>query len=73
MPDDCVVGEVNGGWRVARTTLANERVSLSQTWAFGCGVPELLKAARAAADAPLGADRAGWSARAMRSTCSGCG
>ena len=35
VPDDCVVGEVNGGWRVARTTLANERVSLSQTWTFG--------------------------------------
>jgi 3-oxochol-4-en-24-oyl-CoA dehydrogenase len=54
VPDDCVVGEVNGGWRVARTTLANERVSLSQTWAFGCGVPELLKVAAAAADPPLG-------------------
>jgi 3-oxochol-4-en-24-oyl-CoA dehydrogenase len=54
VPDDCVVGEVNGGWRVARTTLANERVSLSQTWAFGSGVPELLKVANAAADPPLG-------------------
>jgi 3-oxochol-4-en-24-oyl-CoA dehydrogenase len=54
VPDDCVVGEVNGGWRVARTTLANERVSLSQTWTFGSGVPELLKVATAAADAPLG-------------------
>jgi 3-oxochol-4-en-24-oyl-CoA dehydrogenase len=54
VPDDCVVGEVNGGWRVARTTLANERVSLSQSWAFGSGVPELLQVARAAPDAPLG-------------------
>jgi 3-oxochol-4-en-24-oyl-CoA dehydrogenase len=53
VPDDCVVGEVNGGWRVARTTLANERVSLSQTWTFGSGVPELLKVAKAAAGAPL--------------------
>jgi alkylation response protein AidB-like acyl-CoA dehydrogenase len=53
VPDDCVVGEVNGGWRVARTTLANERVSLSQTWTFGCGVPELLSVAKVAADAPL--------------------
>ncbi len=53
VPDGCVVGEVNGGWRVARTTLANERVSLSQTWAFGSGVPELLKVANAAADPPL--------------------
>ncbi len=54
VPDDCVVGEVNGGWRVARTTLANERVSLSQSWALGSGVPELLQVARAAPDAPLG-------------------
>jgi 3-oxochol-4-en-24-oyl-CoA dehydrogenase len=54
VPDDCVVGEVNGGWRVARTTLANERVALSQSWAFGSGVPELLQVARAAPDAPLG-------------------
>ncbi len=55
VPDECVVGEVNGGWRVARTTLANERVSLSQTWTFGSGVPEMLKVARAAADPSLGA------------------
>ncbi len=53
VPDDCVVGEVNGGWRVARTTLANERVSLSQTWAFGSGVADLLQVAKAAADPPL--------------------
>ncbi len=43
VPDDRVVGEVNDGWRVARTTLANERVSLSQSWTFGCGVPELVE------------------------------
>jgi 3-oxochol-4-en-24-oyl-CoA dehydrogenase len=48
VPDDCVVGEVNGGWRVARTTLANERVSLSQSWTFGSGVAELLQVAKAA-------------------------
>ena len=35
VPDDCVVGEVDGGWRLARTTLANERVSLSSDTAFG--------------------------------------
>jgi alkylation response protein AidB-like acyl-CoA dehydrogenase len=35
VPDDCVVGEVNGGWKLARTTLANERVSLSTDSAFG--------------------------------------
>jgi 3-oxochol-4-en-24-oyl-CoA dehydrogenase len=46
VPDRQVVGEVNGGWRVARTTLANERVSLSQSWTFGCGVPELVNSVR---------------------------
>ena len=46
VPDHHVVGEVNGGWRVARTTLANERVSLSSSWTFGCGVPELLDSVR---------------------------
>src|SRR6266487_1156967 len=53
VPDDCLVGGVNGGWRVARTTLANERVSLSQSWAFGSGVPELLQVAGAADEVPL--------------------
>jgi 3-oxochol-4-en-24-oyl-CoA dehydrogenase len=52
VPDDQVVGEVNGGWRVARTTLANERVSLSRSWAFGCGVPELLAQVQAGSVAP---------------------
>jgi alkylation response protein AidB-like acyl-CoA dehydrogenase len=42
VPDDCVVGEINGGWKVARSTLANERVSLSQSWTSGFGVSELL-------------------------------
>ena len=35
VPDECVVGEVDGGWKLARTTLANERVSLSSDSAFG--------------------------------------
>ncbi|HEY0904380.1 MAG TPA: acyl-CoA dehydrogenase family protein [Marmoricola sp.] len=29
VPDACVVGEVDGGWRLARTTLANERVAMA--------------------------------------------
>ncbi|ADG80375.1 Acyl-CoA dehydrogenase domain protein OS=Tsukamurella paurometabola (strain ATCC 8368 / DSM/ CCUG 35730 / CIP 100753 / JCM 10117 / KCTC 9821 / NBRC 16120/ NCIMB 702349 / NCTC 13040) OX=521096 GN=Tpau_3797 PE=3 SV=1 [Tsukamurella paurometabola] len=29
VPDECVVGDVDGGWRLARTTLANERVAMS--------------------------------------------
>lgn len=29
VPDDCLVGEVDDGWRLARTTLANERVAMA--------------------------------------------
>jgi alkylation response protein AidB-like acyl-CoA dehydrogenase len=52
VPDDLVVGEVNGGWRVARTTLANERVSLSQSWTFGCGAADLLEVVRGLGETP---------------------
>lgn len=31
VPDDCVVGEVNDGWKLARTTLSNERVAMAGT------------------------------------------
>jgi alkylation response protein AidB-like acyl-CoA dehydrogenase len=44
VPDDCVVGEVDGGWRLARTTLANERVAMSSGSAFPSGAEELLEA-----------------------------
>ena len=54
VPDDCLVGQVNGGWKIARTTLANERVSLAGSWTFGSGVDQLLEVARAAADPPFG-------------------
>ncbi len=30
VPDECVVGEVDDGWRLARTTLANERVAMAE-------------------------------------------
>ncbi len=53
VPDECVVGEINQGWRIARTTLANERVSLAGSWASGTGTAELLQAARAAGSQPL--------------------
>ncbi|WP_242893359.1 acyl-CoA dehydrogenase [Actinomadura litoris] len=42
VPDDQVVGEVDRGWRVARDTLSNERVTLSTGGGLGMGVPELL-------------------------------
>jgi alkylation response protein AidB-like acyl-CoA dehydrogenase len=44
VPDDCVVGDVDGGWRLARTTLANERVAMSSGSAFPSGAEELLEA-----------------------------
>ncbi len=61
VPDDCVVGEIDGGWRLARTTLANERVSLSSDSAFGGALEGVL--ARVAADPdrqdPVTLDRLG--------------
>ena len=35
VPDDCVVGNVDEGWDAARTTLANERVSMGSGSSFG--------------------------------------
>src|SRR5260370_19140098 len=52
VPGDLVVGEVNGGWKVARTTLANERVSLSQSWTFGCGAADLLEVVAGLGESP---------------------
>jgi alkylation response protein AidB-like acyl-CoA dehydrogenase len=42
VPDEQVVGEVNGGWRLARTTLANERVAMGSGSSVGEAVEELL-------------------------------
>jgi alkylation response protein AidB-like acyl-CoA dehydrogenase len=44
VPDDCVVGDVDGGWKLARTTLANERVAMSSGSAFPSGAEDLLRA-----------------------------
>ncbi|HEX5256008.1 MAG TPA: acyl-CoA dehydrogenase [Mycobacterium sp.] len=43
VPDELVVGEVNDGWRLARTTLANERVAMANGTALGNPMEELLK------------------------------
>ncbi|MDT7772452.1 MAG: 3-oxochol-4-en-24-oyl-CoA dehydrogenase [Pseudonocardiales bacterium] len=45
VPDDCVVGEVGGGWALARTTLANERVAMGGGSSLGAAVERLLAAA----------------------------
>lgn len=44
VPDEMVVGTVNDGWRLARTTLANERVAMATGTALGNPMEELLNA-----------------------------
>ncbi|CQD21650.1 fadE34 [Mycobacterium lentiflavum] len=43
VPDEMVVGTVNDGWRLARTTLANERVAMASGTALGNPMEELLR------------------------------
>ncbi len=43
VPDDAVVGRPGDGWRIGRTTLANERVSMSSGASFGNGVESLIR------------------------------
>jgi alkylation response protein AidB-like acyl-CoA dehydrogenase len=43
VPDDAVIGSRGDGWRIARTTLSNERVSMSSGASFGHGVESLLR------------------------------
>ena len=43
VPDEMVVGEVNDGWRLARTTLANERVAMAHGTALGNPLEEVLR------------------------------
>ncbi|MFD0685240.1 acyl-CoA dehydrogenase [Actinomadura fibrosa] len=45
VPDELVVGPVNEGWRVARTTLANERVGLTGSFQLGGDLPKLVRLA----------------------------
>jgi 3-oxochol-4-en-24-oyl-CoA dehydrogenase len=61
VPDELVVGAVGDGWRVGRTTLANERVAMSSGSTMGAGVEGALAALGAgpAAEDPLLRDRAG--------------
>ncbi len=46
VPDEMVVGQVDEGWRLARTTLANERVAMAQGTALGNPMEELLQVFR---------------------------
>ncbi|MDT7782692.1 MAG: 3-oxochol-4-en-24-oyl-CoA dehydrogenase [Pseudonocardiales bacterium] len=49
VPDSCVVGEIDDGWRLARTTLANERVAMGSS--LGEALERVLESP-AAADRP---------------------
>jgi len=59
VPDEMVVGEVNDGWRLARTTLANERVAMSHGTALGNPMEELLRQVTTAELDPAEQDRLG--------------
>ncbi len=61
IPDDGLVGSPTGGWAYARTTLANERVSMSSGSSFGPGLAGLFDLAASAGldHDPLVADRLG--------------
>jgi hypothetical protein len=45
VPDECVVGRVGDGWRVARTTLASERVAMGTGSSVGDAAEQLLELA----------------------------
>ncbi|WP_328644051.1 acyl-CoA dehydrogenase family protein [Amycolatopsis sp. NBC_00348] len=59
VPDADVVGEPNGGWRLARTTLANERVAIGGGSAVGESVQQLVSTVDAAALDDVARDRLG--------------
>ncbi|MFT5221908.1 MAG: alkylation response protein AidB-like acyl-CoA dehydrogenase [Glaciecola sp.] len=61
VPDAMVVGNVNEGWKGARTTLANERVAMSKGSAMGSSVENVVSAFPSShlADDPLALDQLG--------------
>ena len=59
VPDEMVVGEVDDGWRLARTTLANERVAMAHGTALGNPMEELLRQVTTIELDPADQDRLG--------------
>ena len=43
VPQDHLIGELHGGWAVTRSTLAHERLSISEGTSFGGGLDDLLR------------------------------
>jgi alkylation response protein AidB-like acyl-CoA dehydrogenase len=68
VPDDCLVGEVDDGWRLARTTLANERVAMGST-KLGASVERAVELVAAGEAAPTDLVRVG-RAVALSTACS---
>ena len=59
VPDELVVGTVNDGWRLARTTLASERVAMAHGTALGNPMEQMLRDLAAADLDPAIGDRLG--------------
>jgi alkylation response protein AidB-like acyl-CoA dehydrogenase len=61
VPDELVVGEVDGGWTLARTTLSHERVAMGGGSSIGDAVERLVadNVTRGAISNPLVANRLG--------------
>ncbi len=59
VPDEMLVGEVDGGWPLARTTLANERVAMGGGSSLGDAVERLLALAAERGAAERGAAERG--------------
>lgn len=49
VPDDLVVGQIDDGWKLARTTLANERVAMAST-RLGASVERAVELVRASTE-----------------------
>ncbi len=59
VPDDMVVGAVNDGWRLARSTLASERVAMAHGTALGNPMEQMLSTLTQRQLDPALADRLG--------------
>ncbi|MBV9871767.1 MAG: acyl-CoA dehydrogenase [Frankiaceae bacterium] len=59
VPTDCLIGQVDDGWRLARTTLVNERVAMATGSSFGAGVEGVLRSVGDRELDPVAMDRIG--------------